>query len=261
MTKQHKIGIIGYGYLGRSLHQALASEGVEVACIFNRSAERLADLDPGIATTDEDTFMQATQHLDLVVELAHPVISSTMGQRILRLTDYMPCSVSALADDELKATLLSTAAASSHRLLVPHGAVVGMENLYEARENWKEVSITFRKPPGSIDLDNKPEGDEAVLFDGSVREIAAKFPRNVNAMVACALATVGLDKARARLVADRRLQDTLRGEFEFLGKDGSRLFVTKEEPAAGVSSPGMITSLVGSVKKALNETSEDINFV
>jgi len=80
-------------------------------------------------------------------------------------------------------------------------------------------------------------------------------------MVACALATVGTDAARARFIADRRLNNVLRGEFEFKGKDGSSLSIIKEEPAVGVSSPGMITSILGSVLRALDLPSEGINFV
>ena len=36
-----------------------------------------------------------------------------------------------------------------------------------------------------------------VLYDGPARGIARLFPRNINTMITCALATVGLDKCRA----------------------------------------------------------------
>ena len=261
MSKQHKIGIVGYGYLGKSLHESLAGKGIDVTRIYNRSAERLADLPDSIATTKMESFIHVIGNLDLVVELAHPDISREWGGQILQHTDYMPCSVAALADVKLKEGLLKIAAKAGTRLLVPHGAVVGIDNIYEARNNWQEVTITFRKPPAAIDMEEEPEGDETLLFEGPVTEIAEKFPRNVNAMVACALATVGTDAARARFIADRRLNNVLRGEFEFKGKDGSRLSIIKEEPAVGVSSPGMITSILGSVLRALDLPSEGINFV
>jgi len=261
MKKQYKIGILGYGYLGRSLHQALADTNIEVTRVYNRSAERLRELPDSIGTMAQEVFIDAVAGLDLVVELAHPDITRELGEHILQRTHYMPCSVTALADDELREKLISTAATAGTRLLVPHGAVVGMDNLFEARANWQDVSITFRKPPGAIDLEEEPEEDETILFEGSVREIAEKFPRNVNAMVACALATVGLDNACARIIADRRLNNMLRGEFEFSGKDGSRLSIIKEEPAVGVSSPGMVTSILGSVLRALHQPSAGINFV
>jgi aspartate dehydrogenase len=261
MSKHSKIGIIGYGYLGSSLYRELQGADIVVSRVYNRSAQSLSELPDTVATTDMVVFLQALPELDLVIELAHPDVSRESGEQILRQANYMPCSVTALADDELKEKLLATAAASGTKLLVPHGAVAGMDNLLEARDNWQGASITFRKPPGSIDLNEELEEDETVLFEGSVREVAAKFPRNVNAMVACALATVGLDAARARFVADRRLDNVVRGEFEFTGKDGSLLTITKEEPATGVSGSGMIWSLKGSVLRALEQSGEGLNFV
>ncbi len=261
MKKQHKIGILGYGYLGKSVYDALAGTGIEVARVYNRSAERMAGLPDSIATTKREEFMDAVASLDLVVELAHPDISRELGEAILQLANYMPCSVAALADDDLKTRLLQTAAAAGTRLMIPHGAVVGIDNLIEARDNWQAVSITFRKPAASLELQDESGEDETILFDGSVRDIAEKFPRNVNAMVACALATVGPDIARARMIMDRRLDNVLRGEFEFIGKDGSRLTIVKQEPAVGVSSPGMVTSILGSVRRALQQPADGLNFV
>ncbi|NKB35691.1 MAG: DUF108 domain-containing protein [Gammaproteobacteria bacterium] len=263
MTK--KIGIIGYGFLGESLYEYLKKTDIKVCAIFNRSSEKTQDLPDALAFTEMRDFMSKVDGLDLVVELAHPDISRDWGGQILERCDYMPCSVAALANknlkENLKENLLKAAKSGCTRLLVPHGAVVGIDNIYEARENWQEVTITFRKPPTAIDLDNELEGDETVLFDGPVTEIAEKYPRNVNAMVACALATVGTDAARARFVADRRMNNMLRGEFEFKGKDGSTLSIVKEEPAVGVSSPGMVTSIIGSVLRALQVDADGLNFV
>jgi len=261
MKSRHKLGLIGYGYLGKALHQSLEDTQIEVTRVYNRTAARLADLPATVGTTSMESFVGGAADLDLVVEVAHPDISRTMGERILQHTNYMPCSVAALANDQLKDQLLATACSAGTRLLIPHGAVVGIDNLLEARENWNDVTITFRKPPDSLGLEKEPEADETVLFNGSVREIAEKFPRNVNAMVACALATVGPDAAVARIVADRRQGNVLRGEFEFRGKDGSRLSIVKAEPAAGVSSPGMITSLKGSVLRALGQSLDALEFV
>ena len=261
MQKKYHIGIVGYGFLGKSLHQSLADTDISVSAVFNRSAEKLAALSPEVATTDIDQFLQKLDSLDLVIELAQADFSRKYGQQILAKTHYMPCSVSALADDDLKATLLATAKDSHKKIFIPHGAAVGMDNLTEARDKWSEVTITFRKPAANIDGAADQKEDEKVLFDGSVREISEKFPRSVNSMVACALATAGLDKSRARMIADNRLKEVLSGEFEFVGHDNSKLTITKQEPAVGVSSTGMINSLKGSVKRALGCSTDTLSFV
>ena len=261
INKQYQIGIMGYGYLGKSLHEALQDTNIQVISIYNRSAASLEGIEGSIATTDIEVFLGSIDKLDLVVELAHPDISLQVGEKILSKTNYMPCSVGALAHDELKDKLIKTAADSGTNLLIPHGAVVGIDNIVEARDNWESVTITFRKPPESIDLEEELTEDETILFEGSVREIADKFPRSVNAMVACALASVGPDIAVGRFIADRRMKGVVRGEFEFVGKDGARLFVAKQEPAVGVSGTGMVTSLKGSVLRALQQSPEGISFV
>lgn len=259
MAKRHRIGIIGCGYIGRALYESFAGSDIEVARVYDRSAENIANLPAAKVTTNADAFIDSLSGLDLVVEVAHPSVSVELGERIISKTSYMPCSVVALADEVLGARLLEAARSAGTRLYIPHGAVVGMDNLLEKR-NWKNATITFRKPPASIDA-SAAEADETLLFEGSAREIAAKFPRSVNAMIACALATVGLDATTTRMVADRRCGNLLRGEFELTGADGSRLTIVKEEPGVGVSGIGMVNSIRGSVLRALGVSTDNPIFV
>ena len=64
----------------------------------------------------------------------------------------MPLSVTALADDNLRKQLITAARESGHRLLLPRGALVGMDSLFSWRHMWREVTITFRKHPRNLDL-------------------------------------------------------------------------------------------------------------
>ena len=166
----------------------------------------------------------------------------------------MPLSVTALADDALRETLIATAKASGHRLLLPRGALVGTDLLLGWRHMWRDVRITFRKHPRNIDfsrLDIRPETitRETVIYDGPVRGIASLFPRNVNTMVTCALATIGLDRCQGRLFADPKL-DCAVAEVEAWGDDGAYLATTKRQPVIGVSGTEMVQSALRSVLKA-----------
>jgi aspartate dehydrogenase len=260
MAQRYRIGIIGCGYIGRALYDSFAGSAIEVARVYDHSADNLASLPAALATTDADAFVASLTGIDLVVELAHPSVSVQLGERIIGKANYMPCSVVALADEELRERLLAAARRAGTKLYIPHGAVVGMDNLLENR-NWRGAAITFRKPPASIDATAAVQADETLLFAGSAREIADKFPRSVNAMIACALATVGLDATTTRMVADRRFGDVLRGEFEFTAANGARLTIIKEEPGVGVSGIGMMNSIRGSVLRALGVSSDNPIFV
>jgi predicted dinucleotide-utilizing enzyme len=166
----------------------------------------------------------------------------------------MPLSVTALADDALRARLEAMAARNGHRLILPQGALVGTDALLAWRHMWRDVTITFRKHPANIDLAGvRLKADDitsqTIVFDGPVRAIAPLFPRNVNTMVTCALATVGLDRCRGRMIADPSLDHAV-AEVEAWGRDGSYLTTVKRQPMIGVSGTEMFASTLRSVLKA-----------
>ncbi len=249
-----RIGIVGFGFIGASLFHKIAAEpdGLEVAFVYNRSRAKVDGVPPALILDRLPDFV--ARGADLIVECAHPDITIDHGVEILKHADYMPLSVTALADDELRERLIATARAGRHHLLLPRGALVGMDSLFSWRHMWREVTITFRKHPRNLDLARTGRTAESIttptiLYDGPVRGIAADYPRNVNTMVTCALATTGLDKCRARLIADPELDHAV-AEVEAFGNDGSYLSTVKRQPAIGVSGTEMFQSTLRSVMKA-----------
>ncbi len=252
-----RIGIVGFGFIGASLYREIAggSDELEVAFVHNRSPGKLDGVPSDLVLTDLSDF--ATRRPDLIVECAHPDVTIRHGVEFLKTADYMPLSVTALADDDLREQLISAARASGHHLLLPRGALVGMDSLFSWRHMWREVTITFRKHPRNLDLartgrDAGSITDKTILYDGPVRGIAAGYPRNVNTMVTCALATIGLDRCRARLIADPELDHAI-AEVEAHGTDGSYLSTVKRQPAIGVSGTEMFQSTLRSVRKATGD--------
>jgi predicted dinucleotide-utilizing enzyme len=98
-----------------------------------------------------------------------------------------------------------------------------------------------------------------VVYDGPARGIAGQFPRNVNTMTTCALATVGLDRCRAVLVADPRL-DVAIAEVRAVGRDGSIHQSRKEQPVVGVSGTEMLAAQVGSLLRAAHVVTPGLSF-
>ena len=240
--RKKRIGLIGFGFIGRRVFERLlADPALEPAFVHNRSEAALVDLAQARA-----------RDADLVVELAHPVFTREHGERLLQHANYLPLSVTALADDALRQRLLAVARAHGTRLLVPHGALMGADNLAES--HWQSVSISFWKNPMHIDFsesgfDAASIQQETLVYDGPVRGIAALYPRNVNTMVTCALATTGLDACHARLVAIPGY-DRGRIRIEARGAGGAMLVMDKEQPMAGVSGTEMLDSQWRSIRRA-----------
>jgi aspartate dehydrogenase len=253
-----RIGIIGAGFVAAKLfrHVEGGTGDWRAAFVHARRSEALDFVPEALRLEDLNDLARFSP--TLVVEAAHPDITRQHGEAILRVADYMPLSVTALADPDLLARLQAIAAEHGHRLLIPHGALVGLDSLVAWRDRWTEVTITFRKPPSSIDLaatDFTADAivDETVVYDGPVGPMAKLFPRNVNAMVTCALATVGVDRCRGRLIADPTAA-MLSLQIEAVDADGARLFIERRQPAVGVSGSEMFASLLRSVEAATGET-------
>ena len=143
-----RIGIIGFGLIGSFVYEQITTRpelDLDIAFVHNRSREKVAHLPPEVVLDDLGDF--AERQADLVVELAHASVTAAHGAAFLRHTDYMPLSLTALADAELEQTLLETARTHGARLFIPHGAVVGLESIAEGKDQWDEVTMVMRKSP------------------------------------------------------------------------------------------------------------------
>jgi len=252
MTK--RIGIIGYGFIAQNLIDSVTTRLPSASIVFvhTRSPEKLQSLPADIRLHNIAEFSKFDP--DLIIEAAHPDYTMNFGEQFLRIADYLPISTSALADSALYEQLVKAAADSGHSLLIPRGALPGLDDLIQWKDHWNEVEIIFRKPPASIDFSESgvdPESirESTVLYQGPVRGIAALYPRNVNTMITCALATIGLDHCQARLVADPDL-DFLEAEVMAKSPEGDSLKIVKRQLGSGVSGGEMAESIFRSVSKA-----------
>jgi aspartate dehydrogenase len=265
-SRKTRIGVIGYGYIGRHLCQAVTDNpawNLELAFVHNRDPQRLGDVPEGLRLSDLSQAQERSA--DLIVECAHPDISRHFGAAFLAHADYLPLSTNALGDEAVEQSLLQAAARSGHRLLIPHGALIGLDNLVECQSMWAEVTITFYKHPNNIDfadsgIDPATIRAKTIVYDGPVRGITKLFPRNVNTMATCALATTGLDRCRGVLVADPSL-DVAIAEVHAKGHDGSLHHSRKVQPVVGVSGTEMLASQIASVRRAANVQLPGLNFV
>jgi aspartate dehydrogenase len=204
-----KVALIGFGAIGRTLAEALAKhpdlvlagtlerEGIAVeAPPGTRSVTRVADL------------LQLAP--DVVVECAGHQALREHGATVLNAgVDLVVASVGALADPALEAEL-RVAATGKARVLIPAGAIGGLDVLGAAKHaGIDRVDYVGRKAPKAwrgtpaerlVDLDRVAEAQ--VFFEGDARRAALEFPQNANVVAAVALAGLGFEKTRVRLMVD-----------------------------------------------------------
>lgn len=222
MQRNARLGMIGFGAMGREVVKALASLGETdtlqaVLVRPGREAPRAVHDVAALIAARPEVVMECAGH-SAVKEFAAPLLRAGI--------DVIISSVGALADDDVKNELLE-AERGGGRALLPAGAIAGLDGLLAARlAGLDEVTYTSFKPPHAwrgtaaeqvLDL-NHPE-PEREFFTGSAREAALAYPKNVNVGVAIALVGLGMDATRVRLVSSRNVTDPL-GRIEARGAFG-----------------------------------------
>ena len=206
-----KVGIVGMGVIGTHIAQAITKgvPGVTLA---------------GVTVRDPAT---ASGHRLLGLEGLTPVT-----QDIYRFERRGRKGKSVLG--EFVATGIVPRVVEKHgcRILVPSGAIAGLDGMKGAREGGiTSVTMETRKPPRGlagapwieqqkIDLDAITE--ETLVFEGPATEAVKAFPANVNVVAAVSLASIGPEKTRIKIYAvpgQKRNQHriTVEGEFGRLG--------------------------------------------
>lgn len=203
-----RVGAIGWGAIGRTLGRVLDARGASVVAALVRQRAAPGAGDPP-RVTSVDALLGAG--VDVVVECAGHGALREHGARVLAAgRDLLVASVGALADPALQAALESAARAGGARLLVPSGALGGLDALAAARlAGLDEVAYESTKAPAAwrgteaealVDLDAL-DAPRAFL-ETDARDAARRFPQNANVAAAVALAGLGFERTRVRLVAD-----------------------------------------------------------
>eukprot|EP01080_Neovahlkampfia_damariscottae_P007109 gene7109-11272_t len=222
-----KVGIVGFGNLGQYLYKNIIgdeklSKQFEIVFVWNRSVEKIPkDIDSKIILEDITKFKDFKP--DIIVEVAHPLITKQYGIEFLKFAelDYFCGSPTAFSDDLLEKEMRKVAEEYAHGLYLPSGALWGANDIEKmARLNsLKGLTITMKKHPSSLKVEpelmkklksyseNEKESGEFIVYEGPVRELCPLAPNNVNTMACASLAAfnLGFDKVKAKLIADKSL--------------------------------------------------------
>lgn len=208
-----RVAIAGLGTVGRMLARKLNAglPGLRLACAAaGDHAKAQAFLDAEKIACPIVPLNEFPTHADLAVECAPAALIEDICRPMLEAgKSVMVLSCGALLP---RPELLELAKAKGGRILVPTGALVGLDAVQAAAEGEiSSVRMTTRKPPAglkgapyleknAISVDGLTEAKR--VFSGSAREAAAGFPANVNVAAALSLAGIGPDRTQIDIWAD-----------------------------------------------------------
>jgi len=263
-----RIGLIGYGTIGRAVAKAIRAGqagSVELAALLVRDAGRVsADEVKQLqckVTADPDEFF-ATE-TGVVVEVAGHAALKLYAERALRSgRDVITVSVGALADDMFLSAIKHAAEAGGRRLLIPSGALGALDAISSAAiGEIEEITLLVRKPPVAWVGTPAEEAamkvtDEAVcVYEGRVRKAAGLFPQNVNVASALSLAGIGFDRTIIRICADPTIKHNM-FELHARGDFGELKLELKNRPRPENPKTGYL--VVMSVIKAIRRLQDKI---
>lgn len=202
-----RILLVGCGALGTAIARGVAQMHGASLTLFDvdhHKATVLAreTLAPVVKTLDE-----GLKDAELVVEAASQAALKDLAPKVLaRGRPLIALSVGALVDAPFLEEVTRLAREKGGRLLVPSGALAGLDAVRAAAEGGlDEVTLVTAKPPAGFGL--KDVTEPRVLFEGAATEAVKQYPKNVNVAAALSLAGVGFEKTRVKIVADPALTE------------------------------------------------------
>ena len=200
------VGLIGCGGIAQDVVAALCASPANGVSVIGA----LARPGRGEAARAKLCGIDVVESLDdllalgpaLVAEVAGQSAVAEHGSAVLRSgIDCLVISVGALADPVLLARLRSAAQDGSSRILLPAGAIGGIDAIAAMRvAGLTSVRYRSRKPPAAwrgspaenlVDLAGLTR--RTVLYKGTAGEAALLYPQNANVAAAVALAGLGFD--------------------------------------------------------------------
>lgn len=202
-----KLGLIGDGAIAAYVRRKVAERGQSIEAIVVRP-ERVTE-NPALYV---GTVEALPDDLDMVIDCAgHGALAHHGPSVLLRGMDMITVSLGALANETVYTALEAAARAGHAKLHLASGAIGALDCLQAGRiGRLDHVTYIGRKPPqgwrGSaaeqqFDLEKLTSGAQT-HFEGTARDAALTYPKNANVAAAVALAGLGFDDTRVRLIAD-----------------------------------------------------------
>lgn len=208
-----KVGIGSLGTVGYAVAKRL-DEGIDGLTLVAVSArdeprarERVSAFRQSVEVVPLETL---AAQCDVIVECAPAEVFTRIAEPAIRAGRvFIPISVGALLSHW---TLVEAARQSGARIIVPSGALLGLDAVRAAAEGEiQSVRMVTRKPPRGLEgaphlvnngIDVSNLDTPLLVFKGNARNGAAGFPANVNVAAALGLAGIGPERTELEIWAD-----------------------------------------------------------
>jgi aspartate dehydrogenase len=242
-----RVALIGCGAIGKVIIKAILAHkiaGVQLAAaaeIFpSEEVQSMATMAGFALVKEPERVLEFSP--DLVIEAAEQEVARKYAPLFLKAKkDLMILSIGALADTHFLGELLDLAKSQGVRIIVPSGAIGGLDAIKSANVgDLTQVVIRNIKPPAALEgapfilrnkIDLKSITCRTQIYDGFADEAAREFPKNLNVAVALSLAGIGPEKTRVIVIVDPKETCNIH-EITAKGDFGEAIFTV-----AGLPSP------------------------
>lgn len=190
------IGFLGCGKIGRAMVRHLQTRGDHsVAFIQDAGFENDLGLDCPIVPQLDEELCRA----DLVVECATANGLKRDFEHYLQHGNLLVFSLTAFSDSDFAHKATELCRAHGRSIYLPHGAILGLDGIFDARDILGSVTIETIKNPKSL---GREDTGRTLVYEGPTRAVCDLYPRNVNVHAAIALAGLGFDRTQSRIISD-----------------------------------------------------------
>lgn len=232
------VGIIGCGAIGANLARAIIdgkAGDVKLVAICDIDKSRVQRLNKQLGLSDlfltiEPYEIIGRDNVEFVIEAASQETVEAFAENVLKAgKDMLIMSVGALRNKELLTRLDNLAREKKVKIYLPSGAICGLDGVKAASvEGITSAEITTTKHPRGLEgapylvennIDIRGLAQPKVVFQGTAKEAAGGFPKNINVAVALSLAGIGVDSTMVKIIADPKATRT-RHEIKVVGDFG-----------------------------------------
>jgi aspartate dehydrogenase len=244
-----RVAIIGCGVIGTLI--ARAFDGGIVSCdeliLYDCNHEKAKNLRNSLHVKTE-----VVKGLEEMLRAGPAVVVEAASQQAVK--EYLP----RILKENVQVIVMSVGAllemdVRSSRVHVPSGAIGGLDAVSSASlAGIEEVTLTTRKSPQTLDLDNRRE---KIVYDGYAEEVVRLFPREMNVAATLALA-VRPNRVRVKVISDPKAKKNVH-EVKLSWKHGDMLFRFENDPHPDNPKTSALAawSAIELLKRLLQETS------